>query len=241
MTSSERTGAVNHRLSSMRSGLRSTSRVRVLVAEPNAILSVVVERCVLASDMTSRLTATRDAEELIAIADGFGADVVIGGPTCPHEILVTAVPRLLSQGARTLVLSSRALDDRSSLVLLAGASGFLIVEDASMADVSSAVRAVASGENALHPTVVQAVLERWRATRSSDVETRTAPSDPALLTARERDVLTGLREGLTTRQLATRLAIAEKTVEAHKSRLYAKLGARNQSHAIRIANDRGFG
>ena len=147
----------------------------------------------------------------------------------------------MSHGTRTLVVSATALDDRSSLLLLAGASGFLIIEDASMAAVSWPYGRSRQARTRLHPTVVHAVLEaRARASprarcpnaRCRSVP-RTASSPPESATC-----LAGLRDGLTTRQLAARLGVAEKTVETHRSRLYAKLGARNQAHAIRIANDR---
>lgn len=214
--------------------------IKVLVAEPDEILNIVIARCLADPEFAPHTTDARDPGELTAVANQLGVQVVVAGPTYPHEALLKAIPRLLSQGARTLVVSSSALDDRTSLLLLAGASGFLIMNDASIEAVSSAVQTVASGESALHPTVVHAVLERWRASRVPDERAAAANTGTSELTGRERDVLAGLRDGLTNRQLAARLGVAEKTVETHKARLYAKLGARNQAHAVRVANDRGL-
>ena len=55
------------------------------------------------------------------------------------------------------------------------------------------------------------------------------------LTPRELEVLVALAEGLTTKAIASRLGVAMKTVESHKVRLFDKLGARTQAHAVSIA------
>lgn len=227
-------------------GLRPADAVRVeigviraLIAEPDEIVRAVLVRSVSADGVLAHATPGLTSAALVEAATDFQADVVVAGPSCPHQVLLMAVPRLVAVGARTLVVSAAALDDRSSMLLLAGASGFLLIQDASMEDLTNAVHTVASGRTVLHPAVVQAVLDRWRADRNpSDEAVYESVRAEQALTARERDVLAGLRDGLTNRQLAVRLGVAEKTVETHKSRLYAKLGARNQAQAVRIASER---
>jgi DNA-binding NarL/FixJ family response regulator len=105
----------------------------------------------------------------------------------------------------------------------------------------------------LHPTVVDAVLQRWRSSQVQQHDRAASPESVAgdrpeaarehtrtALTGREFDILRGIAAGLTSRGIAGKLGIAEKTVEAHKSRLYAKLGARNQAHATKIATELGL-
>lgn len=215
----------------------SAARVRVLIATPDNVVASLLTRCLAGAEFS--VTTSCDQDELLAQVAATGPHVLIAGPGNRHDLLLVAIPRGLASGTRTLIVSDRPLDDRGSQLLLAGASGFLLAEQASMAELQSAVRAVASGDSALHPAVVQAVLERWRAGKASDADSAEFRAPPAELTAREREVLQGLRDGLTNRQIAARLGVAEKTVEAHKARLYAKLGARNQAHAVRIASERG--
>jgi DNA-binding CsgD family transcriptional regulator len=73
------------------------------------------------------------------------------------------------------------------------------------------------------------VVEQWRQLSSSLRSPHTS------LTPREREVLLALAEGLTTKAIARRLGVALKTVESHKVRLFDKLGARTQAHAVSIA------
>jgi DNA-binding NarL/FixJ family response regulator len=215
--------------------------VRVAVAEPDEFVAAVLMQCV---DDTS-LVATRVADEtaLEDVARAHAADVVVVGPSLAEPGRARTVARLLAGGTRTLVVARHVEHEAALPLLLAGASGLVFIDDASGEDIRRAVLSVGSGTTALHPSVIAAVLDRWRAGRAEPAAAPVAtPAAPAeiVLTAREAEVLEGLNEGLSNRLLAARLGVAEKTVEAHKSRLYAKLGARNQAHAVRIALDRGL-
>jgi DNA-binding NarL/FixJ family response regulator len=213
--------------------------IRVLLAEADEILVAVLERCLASPEFTTT-RGPSDTAGLLDVAAECRANVVIVGPTFPRSGLDRVVPRLLAHGSRTLILSETSLDDASSLLLLAGASGFLLIQDATTESVAEAVTTVARGSTALHPDVIHAVLDQWRRTRAATASDAAQPESRPALTARELDVLQGLRDGLTSRMLAARLGVAEKTIETHKSRLYTKLGARNQAHAVRIAADRGI-
>ena len=215
------------------------------MAEAENILAAVLMQC-LGGDGFSAVRVGERFDDIVATVRIEDARVLLAGPTMPRGELVAAIPQLLAEGCRTLVVSA-ALDEQTFTLLLAGASGFLLIDDASASSVAQAVHSVATGATALHPLVAQAVLERWRSART---EPRTPPGGVAYasgsgtgsptLTKREHEVLVGLRQGLTNRLIAGRLGVAEKTIEAHKSRLYAKLGARNQAHAVRIASERGL-
>jgi DNA-binding NarL/FixJ family response regulator len=217
-----------------------TNRLLVLLAESDEITAAILARS-LAADAIAVIRAPATVVDLEVMVAANHPQVFVLGPTYPRGNMAGAITRILSHGTRTLVLSERALDDVSAQLLLSGASGFLLVEEASPRDIPQAVRTIASGASALHPAVVHTVLERWRGLRTPAMDP-SAEGRVALpsLTSRELDVLRGMRDGLTNRMLASRLGISDKTVEAHKSRLYAKLGARNQPHAISVASDFGF-
>ncbi len=181
------------------------------------------------------VASTRD--ELIASAGS--TDVVVLGDNLRDRCEPGVVSEILTAGARVLVVSSTGLDDRGAQFLLAGATGFLLLTDLTDADLTSSVATIAAGRSALHPEVARAVLDYWRHQRDAP------PSGPrsgamAELSGREVEVLQGLHGGMTIRVMARRMGVAEKTVEAHRSKLYAKLGARNQAHALSIASERGL-
>jgi DNA-binding CsgD family transcriptional regulator len=93
---------------------------------------------------------------------------------------------------------------------------------------------VAERGAALHFRVAALVLGQWRACRQEH------PRLALSLTPRELEVLAGLVRGDTTKAMAARLGIAHKTVESHRLRLFDKLGAKSQAHAVSMAVSLGL-
>ena len=160
-------------------------------------------------------------------------DVVVTSAALGDGAVREHMAAVLRTPARVLLVCDEAADDGVREALLAGASGCLPLRDSEAAQISEAVHAVAEGQAALHPSVALRVLQQWR------TEQR-AGSPSTSLTAREREVLHTIGEGLTTAAAARTLGVATKTVEAHKARIFAKLGARNQAEAVATANRHGL-
>lgn len=210
---------------------------RVVVVESNPSLAAVLVAGARGAD-----TVVTHLDQLeIGLLSGVSREpagprgVVVLGPSLVVAETSAAIPEILARGWRVLVISADALDERGAALLLAGASGFLVLSSDLGGQLLESIRAVAAGTSSLHPLVVDEVLRHWRASAGAAAE-KSAQASPDL-TPRERDVLRGLKDGLTSRMLASKLGVAEKTIEAHKSRLYTKIGARNQAHAVRIAID----
>jgi two-component system, NarL family, response regulator DevR len=122
-----------------------------------------------------------------------------------------------------LMLTSFSDDDALFDAILAGASGY-VLKHIGGSDLVDAVRTVGRGGSLLDPQVTAQVLERLR----------TPPKeDPALasLTDQERKILDLIAEGLTNRQIAERMFLAEKTVKNYVSSLLAKLGLERRTQA----------
>jgi two-component system, NarL family, response regulator DevR len=115
-------------------------------------------------------------------------------------------------------------DDRALLgAIMAGAAGY-VTKQTCGADLVSAVRAVASGQSTLDPQASRQVMDRLR--------NHMADADPvAALSAQEKRVLELIGEGLTNRQIAERMFLAEKTVKNYVSALLTKLGMHRRSQA----------
>ena len=168
-----------------------------------------------------------DGESAVRAAVDLRPDVVLldlvmpGGDGVPAiRALRAAVP-----GARVLVLTSFTDDAQIFAAIEAGAAGYLL-KDVEPDALVAAVREVAAGNPALHPRVATRLMRR-------------GPADavPGLagLTARERDVLRLIVEGLANKEIATRLGIGEKTVKTHVSRVLDKLGAADRTQAAVLA------
>ncbi len=122
-----------------------------------------------------------------------------------------------------LMLTSFSDDEALFDAIMAGAAGY-ILKDIRGNDLISAIRSVAAGNSLLDPSVTGRVLERLR---KGDEE------DPRLasLSDQERRILELIAEGLTNRQIAERMHLAEKTVKNYVSNLLAKLGMHRRTEA----------
>ncbi len=126
-----------------------------------------------------------------------------------------------------LMLTSYPDDDALYESIVAGASGYILKEVAG-ADLVSAIRTVAAGHSIIDPVTTARVMERLR----TDPRSR----DPLYaLTDQERRILRLIGEGLTNRQIAERLFLAEKTVKNYVSTMLGKLGMRRRTQAAMLA------
>jgi DNA-binding NarL/FixJ family response regulator len=122
-----------------------------------------------------------------------------------------------------LMLTSYSDDEALFEAIMAGASGY-VLKQIKGSDLVDSVRRVANGESLLDPTLTARVLERIR--RGPEEDPRLAP-----LSEQERRILDLLAEGLTNRQIADRMYLAEKTVKNYVSNLLMKLGMERRTEA----------
>ncbi len=216
--------------------------MKVIVADPSPLLRSILVR---AFDNTTDIEAAASVGSLSGLLAYYrpcAPKVVLASPSFADGDLIEVIADVLLAGARVLVICDAVAAETASVLLFAGASGCLFVQDAGPAEVVAATRDVAAGNAALHPAAAAAVLRQWRAARSSTPESttpRTAAAVPQL-TPREAEVLDALAQGLPTKTIGRTLAVSPKTVEAHIARLLSKLGARNRAQAVSVALDRGL-
>jgi DNA-binding NarL/FixJ family response regulator len=139
-------------------------------------------------------------------------------------------------GVRVLILTTFESDQNVVAALRAGASGFL-VKDTKPANLLAAIRTVAGGEALLSPGATQALIER--VLRQPDPAAPTS-SALAVLTDREREVLTLIGLGLNNGELAERLVISPLTAKTYVSRLLTKLPARDRAQLVIAAYESGL-
>jgi DNA-binding NarL/FixJ family response regulator len=128
-----------------------------------------------------------------------------------------------------LMLTSFADDDALFDAIMAGAAGYVLKQIRGN-DLVGAVRTVAAGGSLLDPKAAAAVMERLRTPQAAD--------PLATLTDQERRILDLIGEGLTNRQIAERMFLAEKTVKNYVSNLLSKLGLQRRTQAAVLATRR---
>jgi len=148
------------------------------------------------------------------LPDGSGIDVC-------REI------RSVDPGIKALILTSYDDDEALFAAIMAGAAGY-VLKQVRGTDLLDTVRRVAAGQSTLDPAVTSQVLDRLR---------RGPETDPTLarLTDREREILQKIGEGMTNRQIAESMYLAEKTVKNYVSGLLSKLGFERRTQAAVFA------
>jgi two-component system, NarL family, response regulator DevR len=134
-------------------------------------------------------------------------------------------------GTACLMLTSFPDDQAMVSSIIAGAAGY-VLKTSGAADLVGAVRASAAGTSLIDPVAAQQAIERLR-------EQAVAMTSISSLTDQERRVLDLLGEGLSNRQIAQRLSLAEKTVKNYVASLLSKLGMQRRSQAAAYIARRG--
>jgi DNA-binding NarL/FixJ family response regulator len=203
------------------------SLVRVVIGDRNQLVREFLSRACRERGMQVVAEVTTVEESLVAASQLAPHVIVLSDPLAGRAV-ADAVRQIGQHGAKIVVFSDNPSPEQVISVLEQGASSYLTY-DSRPQDIADAVLSVAGGGVVLHASVASVVLEQWRRLSSSSSSPHTS------LSPREREVLSALAEGLTTKAIARRLGVAVKTVESHKVRLFDKLGARTQAHAVSIA------
>ncbi|MEV0117954.1 response regulator transcription factor [Streptomyces sp. NPDC050844] len=191
-------------------------------------------------DMTVAGEAGNGSEAIRMTAE-LHPDVVLMDIRMPGLDGIEATRRIVASGDRTrvLILTTFDLDEYAYEGLRAGASGFLI-KDALPEELLSGIRAVASGDAVVAPSLTRRLLDTY----ADHLPTAgSSPADPsahprlASLTDREREILTVIGQGWTNAEISARLHLAESTVKTHVGRILAKTGARDRVQAVILAYD----
>jgi DNA-binding NarL/FixJ family response regulator len=211
--------------------------IKVVVVDDQEMVRAGFAALLGAQDGIEVAGQAADGAAALAVCAETDPDVVLMDVRMPVLDGVEATTRLLRTPtrARVVVLTTFDVDDYVYAALRAGASGFLL-KDATPEELVSAVRVVAAGESLLAPTVTSRLIARF-ARQPGMVAT-----PPALdaLTPREREVLVLIARGLSNKEIAARLVVAEQTVKTHVGRILAKLALRDRAQAVMAAYESGL-
>src|SRR6201999_2150936 len=178
-----------------------------------------------------------NGKEAVELAGQLRPDVVLMDVRMPVLDGVEATKRITGPGlAKVLVMTTFDLDEYALSALRNGASGFLL-KDTQPAELVSSLRAVASGDAVVAPSVTRRLLDRFLGAAGGtlrDAEVLDA------LTEREREVLVLIAKGMSNTEIANRLFLSEATVKTHVGRILAKLDLRDRVQAVVLAYETGL-
>ena len=169
----------------------------------------------------------------LQLADMLSPDVVVAGELFGDGLIDHFLPQLVRAGTRVLLVTETIQRERAVELLAEGLSG-VCPTDNGLADLAEAVLDAANGGVVLPPPLAASIVVEWRSQRH-----RGGVATPGKLTMREMEVLNAMADGLSTKAAARLLGVATKTVETHKTRVFAKLGVRSQSQPVAVTTGRG--
>ncbi|HEY8345989.1 MAG TPA: response regulator transcription factor [Symbiobacteriaceae bacterium] len=178
-----------------------------------------------------------DGQTAAALCEQLLPDVVLMDLRMPRMGGLAAIRVLQRTCPQVAVVILTTYDDDDLIVqgLRAGARGFLL-KDASRDAILGAVRAAARGESLLSPKVMARLVTHLAASPGRHPR----PEAASPLSERETEVLHLVAEGLRSKEIADRLEISERTVKAHLTSIFTKLGATSRAEAIVRAMERGL-
>lgn len=204
--------------------------IRIVLAEDHDIVRAGLEELLDGAEGIEVVGTAADGEEAVAVVERTEPDVVLCDLSMPRLDGPAATKRILETRPQTRVVVLTAFSERERILgaLDAGAVGYLL-KDAPPEELFEAIRAAARGESPLAPKAAREVLSERAEQHAVD------------LSAREREVLLLVADGLPNKLIARRLEISEKTVKAHLTRIYEQLGVSDRTQAALWVQRHGMG
>lgn len=212
--------------------------IRLVIAEDETMTREMLARLLSLEDDIAVVGTASDGAKALSVIRAQKPDVVLTDIAMPQVtgIELTETLRRESPQVGVVILTIYNDDERVFAAIKAGAKGY-VLKDSPPDDTIAAVRAVASGEALLHPSLVMRVLSEF-----GRLSTQRAADNAvfAELTEREREVLAQIGKAKRNKEIATDLFISEKTVKNHISNIFAKLEVNSRAEAALLAARQGL-
>ncbi|HET6188901.1 MAG TPA: response regulator transcription factor [Trebonia sp.] len=189
--------------------------ISVLIVDDHPVVRQGLRALLEVQDDMTVAGEAGDGPAAISLAESLRPDIVLLDLKLPGMDGVAVLRPLRAAGLRVLVLTSATEPSAAAAAVRAGAAG-VVYKDIDPAALVRAIRSVHDGNMLLAPEAVGSLI------RGSRADT---------LTAREREVLAGIADGKSNREIARLLQVSEKTVKAHVSAVLAKLGVQDRTQA----------
>ncbi len=189
--------------------------ISVLIVDDHPVVRQGLRALLEVQDDMTVAGEAGDGPAAISLAESLRPDIVLLDLKLPGMDGVAVLRPLRAAGLRVLVLTSATEPSAAAAAVRAGAAG-VVYKDIDPAALVRAIRSVHDGNMLLAPEALGSLV------RGSRADT---------LTAREREVLAGIADGKSNREIARLLRVSEKTVKAHVSAVLAKLGVQDRTQA----------
>ncbi len=211
---------------------------RILLADDHTIVRKGLRSILEREPDMEVVGEAADGREAVRKASALSPDIVVLDITMPKMNGIEAAARIARESPATkiIALTMHSSEEYVYALLKVGAKGY-ILKDSAPSDLIEAIRAVARGGTYLHPDVSVTVVNEYLKRPAP----RSRTGKPAeVLSNREREVLQLIAEGSTNKDIAARLSLSVKTIEAHRTRIMDKLEIHNIAGLTRYAISQGI-
>ncbi|HEY7502495.1 MAG TPA: response regulator transcription factor [Gemmatimonadales bacterium] len=214
----------------------SEAPIRVLVADDHAIVRTGIRHVLESEPGFAVVGEASTGPEALELAASLHPDVAVLDISLPGASGLRVAAELRQRAPETQVLILSMHDNTEYVLesLRAGVHGYLL-KDTAATELRTAIRAVRRGESFFSPPIAGRLSAVVRGDPAG-----TTSGAVAQLTARERQVLVGVAQGHTNREMAAQLGISPRTVESHRENLMKKLGVRTVAGLTRLALEAGL-
>jgi NarL family two-component system response regulator LiaR len=211
-----------------------TEKIRILITDDHAVVREGLRALITSEPGMEVVGEAKDGEEAVLKARSLQPDVILLDLVMPRKGGLEAIGEIKSEnpGARILILTSFAEDDKVFPAIKSGALGYLL-KDSSPHELLQAIREVYRGESSLHPSIARKLIRELR--QPSDLPPTEEP-----LTEREVEVLRLVAKGLSNQEIGQKLFISERTTRTHVSNILDKLHLANRTQAALYALREGL-
>ncbi len=213
--------------------------IRVLIADDHTLVRQGIRMLIEAQPDLQVVGEASDGAEVVRLARELVPDLVVMDIAMPvmDGLEATRAIKQDQPDVKILVLTMHEGEDYFFKILSAGAAGY-VLKRAAASDLIAAVHAVARGEIFLYPVIAKKLVADYLSRVQSNEHGARASYDG--LTAREREVLTLVAEGLSNREISERLTVSLSTVQTHYAHIVEKLNLHNRAELVKYAMRHGL-
>ena len=213
--------------------------IRILIADDHLVVREGLLMILSMEEDLEVVGEAPDGETAVRLVEELSPDVVLMDLRMPGMDGLQAIEQILARWPEMAIVILTTYNEDALMIrgLQAGARGFLL-KDTGRQTLFHTIRAAARGETLLQPEVLRRVMAHTG--QAAEPSQAPEPVEQIVLTERELEVLTAVARGDRNKEIALQLGVTERTIKAHLTNVYNKLGVDSRAAAVSVGIQRGI-